>query len=142
MHVQYKLDNSPEKQVKTKQFDLPKKLLDMTMTLNQSLRLDNFEFDPERIQQRGFMPDDTEFIPQEFNDLRKLIESTTRTTAMNNNDNNDNDTESDFSVENDDFQFIGDFGDEVSVSGDDPVTNENINQQNISIIQVIQWQRF
>lgn len=120
MHVQYKLDNAPEKQTKRKTFDLPKKLLDMTMTLNQSLRLDNFEFDPERIQQRGFMPDDTEYIPQQFNDIQKLIESTVN--KKGNIDKNDEDSE----TEKDDFQFIGEFGDEVTVSGDEPATNENV----------------
>lgn len=114
MHVQYKLDNSPENQTKTKQFDLPQKLLDMTMTLNQSLRLDNFEFDPEKISQRGFMPSELEFIPQQFSDLQKLVASV-RTGR---------EQESEEEKSDNDFQFIGDFGDEVTVSSDEPVVSE------------------
>ena len=48
MHIQYKLDNSPDDQTKTKHFDLPQTLMDMTTTLTQSLRLDNFQFDPNK----------------------------------------------------------------------------------------------
>lgn len=70
LHVQYNLDNESGPQPKGKEFDLPQKLMDMTMTLNQSLKLDNFEFNPNK---HIYNPQDTEFIPRQFNTLENLV---------------------------------------------------------------------
>ncbi|OHT09646.1 hypothetical protein TRFO_21360 [Tritrichomonas foetus] len=106
MHIQYKLDNTPENQTKTRQFDLPQTLLDMTTTLNQSLQLNNFKYNP--LAELQTQPN-ISAKPQQFDTIENLIATVYRPD------------------ETDDESYIDqDLDETVSINSDDPITQEKV----------------